>query len=170
MKTIHTIVMMLAMMVAALGITACGDDDDEIDNGSGESVEGIEGTWAGDMRKTFLVQMYDGKGSVINDGKGSFIDEMIITFDRGGSGYSLCYIIDPPFYVVSRINWKVNNDILQIYTVGYDDIIEIQEYELSESKKYLYGWLFLNGALCQDYKFRFQRTATPDYSKYLGSN
>lgn len=39
MKKIYLTVMTLAMMVAALGVTACGGDDDDIDNG-GEKIDG----------------------------------------------------------------------------------------------------------------------------------
>ena len=43
MRKIYSTVMMLAMMVAALSFTACGGDDDEIDNGGGDV--SIVGTW-----------------------------------------------------------------------------------------------------------------------------
>ena len=43
MKKLYSTIMMLALMVAALGFTACGGDDDEIDNGGGSSV--LVGTW-----------------------------------------------------------------------------------------------------------------------------
>lgn len=33
MKKLYSIIMMLALMVAALSLTSCGGDDDEIDNG-----------------------------------------------------------------------------------------------------------------------------------------
>jgi len=42
MKKIYSTLTMLAMMVAALSFTACGGDDDEIDNGGDAS---IVGTW-----------------------------------------------------------------------------------------------------------------------------
>ena len=40
MKKIYSTVMMLATMVAALSLTACGGDDDEIDNGGDASIVG----------------------------------------------------------------------------------------------------------------------------------
>ena len=43
MRKIYSTVMMLAMMVAALSFTACGGDDDEIDNGGGDV--SIVGMW-----------------------------------------------------------------------------------------------------------------------------
>ncbi len=43
MKKLYSTVMMLAMMVAALSFTACGGDDDEVDNGGGEA--SIVGVW-----------------------------------------------------------------------------------------------------------------------------
>ena len=43
MKKIYSTLTMLAMMVAAFSFTACGGDDDEIDNGGGDA--SIVGTW-----------------------------------------------------------------------------------------------------------------------------
>ena len=43
MKKLYSIMMMLAMMVAALSFTACGSDDDEVDNGNVEA--SIVGVW-----------------------------------------------------------------------------------------------------------------------------
>lgn len=43
MKKLYSTVMMLAMMVAALSFTACGGDDDEVDNGKSEAT--IVGMW-----------------------------------------------------------------------------------------------------------------------------
>jgi len=41
MKKIYSTVMMLAMMVAALSFTACGSDDDDVDNGGDASIVGV---------------------------------------------------------------------------------------------------------------------------------
>jgi len=43
MKKIYSVLMMLAMMVTALSFTACGDDDDDVDNGSGGASLVIDG-------------------------------------------------------------------------------------------------------------------------------
>ena len=43
MRRIYSTITMLAMIVAALSLTACGGDDDEIDNGGGEA--SIVGVW-----------------------------------------------------------------------------------------------------------------------------
>ena len=43
MKKVYSTITMLAMMVAALSFTACGGDDDEVDNGGGEA--SIVGMW-----------------------------------------------------------------------------------------------------------------------------
>ena len=40
MKKVYSTITMLAMMVAALSFTACGGDDDEIDNGGDASIVG----------------------------------------------------------------------------------------------------------------------------------
>ena len=44
MKKLYSTIMLLAMMVAALSLTACGDDDDEIGGGNGNS-SSLVGTW-----------------------------------------------------------------------------------------------------------------------------
>lgn len=44
MKKLYSTIMMLAMMVAALGLTACGGDDEEDDAG-GASSSSLVGTW-----------------------------------------------------------------------------------------------------------------------------
>ena len=44
MKKLYSTILLLAMMVAALGFTACGDDDEEDDSGSGYS-SFLVGTW-----------------------------------------------------------------------------------------------------------------------------
>lgn len=43
MKKFNSTIVMLSMMVAALSFTACGGDDDEVDNGGGEA--SIVGMW-----------------------------------------------------------------------------------------------------------------------------
>jgi hypothetical protein len=44
MKKLYSTIMLLAMMVAALGFTACGGDDDD-DNGGGSGSKSIVGVW-----------------------------------------------------------------------------------------------------------------------------
>jgi hypothetical protein len=44
MKKLYSTIMMLAMMVAALSLTACGCSDDEDDGGNGNS-SSLVGTW-----------------------------------------------------------------------------------------------------------------------------
>lgn len=41
MKKLYSTVMMFAMMFAALSLTACGGDDDEVDNGGDASIVGM---------------------------------------------------------------------------------------------------------------------------------
>ena len=43
MKKVYSTITMLSMMVAALSFTACGGDDDDVDNGGGDV--SIVGVW-----------------------------------------------------------------------------------------------------------------------------
>ena len=49
MKKLYSTIMLLAMMVAALGLTACGSDDEEDDFGVGGSssttLKDLKGNW-----------------------------------------------------------------------------------------------------------------------------
>lgn len=62
MKKLYSTIMMLAMMVAALGLTACGGDDEEDDAG-GTSSSSLVGTW--DIVQS--VYYLEGQEPIIND-------------------------------------------------------------------------------------------------------
>ena len=67
MKKVYSTVIMLAMMVAALGFTACGGDDDEVDNGGGDA--SIVGVWECtyfDFDSDYP-EMFDNTGMQISD-------------------------------------------------------------------------------------------------------
>ena len=67
MKKVYSTVMMLAMMVAALSFTACGSDDDEVDNGKVEA--SIVGVWECTYFDfdTDYPEMFDNSGMQIGD-------------------------------------------------------------------------------------------------------
>ena len=67
MKKLYSTMMMLAMMVAALSLTACGGDDDEVDNGKDEA--SIVGVWECTYFDfdTDYPEMFDNSGMQIGD-------------------------------------------------------------------------------------------------------
>ena len=67
MRKIYSTVLMLAMMVAALSFTACGGDDDEVDNGKVEA--SIVGVWECTYFNfdTDYPEMFDNSGMQIGD-------------------------------------------------------------------------------------------------------
>ena len=68
MKKLHSMMMMLAIMVTALGFAACSDDDDD-NNGKGKSGDYIEITLNGKTYKEYLLGIY-GNGSIAEDSEG----------------------------------------------------------------------------------------------------
>jgi hypothetical protein len=158
MEKVQSFLKMLAMTVALLGVTACGgdDNDDEIDNGGGISIQELEGTWAGELPYYY----YRINGEYAN------IYETIWTFFRDGSGYSVEYLCDEndvyKGYFAQHIKWSTNNDIIQIYFVEMDTNVEVHLYNMSIYV--IRGECYFDG----DYwgNITFKKTATPDYSNY----
>lgn len=251
MKTIHSTVMMLAIMVATLGFTACGGDgdNDEVDNGGGNvsivgmwectsfinndpSIEGeiqigdricfkpdgtyywddgydgqwslekehlkldglnckitkltstelafefvswkihfrfkrlldeksLEGSWAGNMyiSSSWKGRSYDSYETVL-----TFLDDPMIS--ASGSGYWVDYYMNAPWrYVANHINWKVDNDVIQIYLVEEETTMVIRDYclyydhfagKIDDPIRGYYGVQ----------EFDLCKTKTPDYSNY----
>ena len=109
MKKIYSIVMMLAMMVAALRLTACGgDDDDEVDNGKVDST--IVGEWECTYYEldTDYPEMFDESAMQIGD--------------------RVCFKSDGTYYTEYKVQnnetgrWSLNGNTL---TVAVDASISI---------------------------------------------
>ena len=132
MKKFYSTIAMLAMMVAALSFTACGSDDDEIDNG-GDSNASIVGTWE-------LVSFDVVKGSGYFDGDMETGDR--ITFKSDGSYFSTGG---------DRGIWKLQGNTL---TISDDDnffSINYQVKKLSSTELRLYVDIEIAAV---DYKFK----------------
>lgn len=67
MKKLYSTIMMLAMIVAALGLTACGGDNEEDDAG-GTSSSSLVGTW--DVVRA--VYYLEGQEPIYRDGNGAY--------------------------------------------------------------------------------------------------
>lgn len=130
MKKIYSTLTMLAMMVAALSFTACGDDDDEIDNGGGKG------------KKTLKIDgesFYCGSSSCVEQtkGNGMYINVYAVTnMEFPISGHKLVMHISP-----SRVSQL---------TVGeeYDgDMISVRDFvRLTEIHFNSYEWEVISGS------------------------
>ena len=130
MKKIYSTLTMLAMMVAALSFTACGDDDDEIDNGGGNG------------KKTLKIDgesFYCGNSSSVEQTKGSgmYINVYAVSNKEFQmSGHKLVMHISP-----SRVSQL---------TVGeeYDgDMISVRDFvRLTEIHFNSYEWEVISGS------------------------
>ena len=90
MKKLYSTIMLLAMMVAALGFTACGDDDED-DGGSGYS-SFLVGTW----------QVED---------EDSYADEVeYVQFKSNGTYINVQY--DEDGLYITKGTWKVSDNEL----------------------------------------------------------
>ena len=90
MKKLYSSIMLLAMMVAALGLIACGDDDED-DGGNGNS-SSLVGTWD-IVRAVYYVE---GEEPEYEDGNGAywvFTNNKITVHDPTDvlNGYSVDY-------------------------------------------------------------------------------
>ena len=132
MKKFYSTIAMLAMMVAALSFTACGSDDDEIDNG-GDSNASIVGTWE-------LVSFDVVKGANYMDSDMSTGDR--ITFKSDGTYYSTDG---------DRGTWKLKGNTLTISDNENYFSIDYQVKKLSSTELRLYVDIEIAAV---DYKFK----------------
>ena len=113
MKKLYSTIMLLAMMVAALGLTACGGDDD--DNGNGGSSNGIVGIWE-------VVSFdFEGDDNVESDLK---VGEKLYIFENG------TYRDD-----TSKGRWTLKNNTLTLIDDGeysLPAVMDVQKLTSSE--------------------------------------
>ena len=102
MKKYYSVLVMLAMMVAALSFTACGGDDDEDDGGN--SGGNVVGTWVADAQKELGIEI-EGTSSthyIQFKADGTMIDVDVNSYDRSVWGE---YTPDDEV-IVERGTWK----------------------------------------------------------------
>jgi hypothetical protein len=97
MKKLHSIMMLLALMVAAFSFTACSDDDDDFDDG-GENISDFIGTWS--------LTHQEGWGT-----DDTVPPEEYVQFKSDGT-YINVQDNDEEEYYISKGNWKVENSEL----------------------------------------------------------
>ena len=104
MKKIYSTILLLAMMVAALSLTACGGDDDEIGGNSSFMV----GTWS--------VTSGQGWGGYTGDGEAEYLQ-----FKSNGTYINVQF--DDGLYI-TKGTWKVTGNELIMNTIFH--VIEIR--------------------------------------------
>ncbi|KWW27946.1 MAG: hypothetical protein AUK63_2098 [bacterium P3] len=101
MKKYYSVFVMLAMMVAALSFTACGDDDDDNADNSGGNVVG---TWVADAQKELGIEIEGTSSTHYFQFKadGSMVSVDVNSYDRSVWGE---YTPDDEV-IVERGTWK----------------------------------------------------------------
>ena len=127
MQKLYSTIMLLAMMVAALGLTACGgDDEDEIDGG--------EGGGSSSSSKTLVI---DGKsyycGSLCHlsqtDGNGMYLTVTAVEDIRfQTSGHELVIVISPSKVSQLSVGQVFDYDEMRVRTFRHLNEIVIDSY------------------------------------------
>lgn len=104
MKKLYSTIMMLAMMVAALGVASCGGDDDEIDNGGGSN--------------TVYTITVDGKAHNYNSEYLDYMD-LLGTWESLSNSNFLSLGV-PSLASEFRIYYPMNTNPSSYFNVGYD--------------------------------------------------
>lgn len=104
MEKYRLTIAMLAMMVAALSFTACGGDDDEVDNGSGSN--------------TVFTITVDGKEHNYNSGYLEYMD-LLGTWESLSNSNFLSIGV-PSLLSEFRIYYPMNTNPSSYFKVGYD--------------------------------------------------
>lgn len=126
----------------------------------GESIESLEGTWAGNMHistysKEKSYNSYETELTFINDPLTS----------KSGSGYWVDHYNDAPWdYVANHIEWEVFNNVIHIYLVEENTSLEIRDYNLNYGGRFV-GKIYDIDGYFKD--FQLSKTKTPDYRNYL---
>ena len=118
MKKYYSVLVMLAMMIAALSFTACGGDDDDNTNNSGGNVIG---TWECDAQKEIGIELEGTSSTHYFQFKadGSMIAVDVNSYDRSVWGE---YTPDDDI-IVERGTWKTADGKLYLTTNSETDIV-----------------------------------------------
>lgn len=150
MKRIHTIITMLAVMLATFTLSGC-DEDEYIANN-------LWGVWQGNM---YVESYYNGRTY-----KSAY---SVLAFDKDpysyaqGTGYWVDYYSNAPWdYYSSRIEWRVVNSEIQIYSIKEGRTYYIYDYNMARN--------FFNGYLStgsgSSLYFELQKTSSPNWDSY----
>ena len=117
MKKLYSTIMLLAMMVAALGLTACGGDDDENDGGGGSS-----------SSSTFTIIYDDGGEQVFTHDSDIAIQSLCAEFGNlerydspRGSYFYMMIGTKGDFYIIFPRKKYGENLAPSYFSVGYSD-------------------------------------------------
>ena len=116
MKSINTILLMMALMLVPISFVACSDDDDEDESLSGSSSE-LVGTW---VSYFYAEEEYvNGTRVSIDD---SYDEDLMVVFYEDGSGISYEYYSNS-WHAGESFTWWLSDDYL--YNQYDEDEIEV---------------------------------------------
>ena len=116
MKTIRTILWMMALMLVPMSFVACSDDDDEDESSSGSSSE-LVGTW---VSYFYAEEEYvNGTRVSIED---SYDEDLMVVFNEDGTGISYEYYSNS-WHAGESFTWWLSGDYL--YSQYDDDETEV---------------------------------------------
>ena len=150
MKQIHSTIMMLALMVAALSFTACGSDDD--DEGEFSSSD-IVGTWKGENIKGWILDE-----ELIGEYDEDEIMSVLLQFRSDGKCISVGTRENENENEVMYANWHLNYGRLSLYFPDDGDTYVVDVISLNK-KKLVISFLGVT--------FYYDRVPDSEINKYL---
>lgn len=149
MKKLYTIFAILMMAFTVTAFTSCDDDENIAYN--------LAGVWQGNM---YMQSEYNGRVY-----KASY---SVLAFDKDpyryakGNGYWIDYYSNAPYdYYSSRIDWRVYNGEIQIYSRKEGVTYYISQYNMDDY--YFTG--YIDDGRNRQY-FRLTKTSSPDWGDY----
>lgn len=127
MKKLHSQITIIVVAIATLTVTSCDPDENMAYN--------LWGVWQGNMymQSTYNGRTYQATYSVLAFDKDPYSYAQ-------GTGYWIDYYSNAPFdYYSSRIEWKVRNGELRIYSIKEGRTYYIYNYEMGS--RYFHGYI-----------------------------
>lgn len=151
MKTLSHFLMAVAALLATFTLTGCEDE---------KIADTLEGAWTGNM---YVTSSYGGQSYTAS--------QSMLYFDKDpyeyatGTGYWVDYYSNAPWdYFSSRIEWKVENRQIQIYSVQEDQTYYISDYKLNGNT--FVGYLYTNSRFSNSVYFELSRSSWNSYNDY----
>lgn len=146
MKKFYT---MMAMMLAALVLVSC-DDDQEI-------AYTLEGTWKGNM---YVNSVWDGRTYTSTYSEVTFLRDPYRY--SSGDGYWVDYYSNAPWdYVANHISWRVDYGEITVYFREENTSVVIRDYRLTDDR--FRGWIEDGD---NDVEFNLVHTSSPNWNSY----
>ncbi len=151
MKKLYSLLTIVFMTIAAVTVTSCDPDE--------EMAHNLWGVWQGNMymQSSYNGRVYQSSYSVLAFDKDPYAYAQ-------GTGYWIDYYSNAPFdNYSSRIQWRVVNGELQIYSIKEQRTYYIYNYTMNG--RYFSGYIDDGGSSSGVY-FELQKTSSPNWSDY----